>query len=161
MTPDVVGQLWAEALNYYEAGELLYLPADLEREARERQRDNSESGADERIGVIQNFIDTLLPADWNSRSIDSRRRWLLDGDPLRAYGVIQRETVCAVEVLAECFGERIDEKTRYKTRDINALFRIMGLKELPMKRIPLYGVQRLFEVPKRDIFEHQEEENFM
>lgn len=159
MTPDVVGQLWAEALHYYEAGELLYLPADLEREARERQRDNSESGADERIGVIQNFIDTLLPADWNSRSIDSRRRWLLDGDPLRSYGVIQRETVCAVEVLAECFGERIDEKTRYKTRDINALFRLMGLKELPMKRIPLYGKQRLYEVPKRDIFEHEDDEN--
>ena len=159
MTPDVVGQLWAEALHYYEAGELLYLPADLEREARERQRDNSESGADERIGVIQNFIDTLLPDDWNSRSIDSRRRWLLDGDPLRSYGVIQRETVCAVEVLAECFGERIDEKTRYKTRDINALFRLMGLKELPMKRIPLYGKQRLYEVPKRDIFEHEDDEN--
>ena len=159
MTPDVVDQLWAEALHYYEAGELLYLPADLECEARDRQRDNSESGADERIGVIQNFIDTLLPADWNSRSIDSRRRWLLDGDPLRAYGVIQRETVCAVEVLAECFGERIDEKTRYKTRDINALFRLMGLKALPMKRIPLYGKQRLYEVPKRDIFEHEDDEN--
>lgn len=158
LTDEVIGQLWAEALHYYEQGEHLYLPAGLEREARDRQRDNSESGADERIGIIQTYISTLLPTDWSSRSIENRRRWLQDGDPLKEYGVIQRETVCAVEVLAECFGERIDEKTRYKTRDINALFRLMGLKELPMRRVPLYGVQRVFEVPKRDEFELKEDE---
>ena len=34
----------------------------------------------------------------------------------------------------------------------------MGLKELPMRRIPIYGVQRLFEVPKRSNFELSDEE---
>lgn len=158
LTDDVVAQLWAEALHYYEHGEQLYLPAELEKQARERQVENSESGADERIGIIHTYINKLLPTDWASRSIESRRRWLSDGDPLQAYGVVQRETVCAVEVLAECFGERIDEKTRYKTRDINALFRLMGLRELPTaRRVPLYGLQRLFEVPKRTEFELAEE----
>lgn len=159
LTDEVVAQLWAEALHYYEQGEELYLSPELEKQARERQVENSESGADERIGIIQTYINKLLPTDWANSSIESRRRWLQDGDPLQAYGVIQRETVCAVEVLAECFGERIDEKTRYKTRDINALFRLMGLKELPMRRVPIYGVQRLFEVPKRsnlDICEDEE-----
>lgn len=156
LTDDVVGQLWAEALHLYEQGEQLYLPYELEQQARDRQRENSESANDERIGVIQSYISTLLPSDWYSRSIESRRRWLADGDPLKMIGVIQRETVCAVEVLAECFGERIDEKTRYKTRDINALFRLMGLEELPMRRVPIYGVQRQFAVPKKEEFEYEE-----
>ena len=150
LTEAVVAQLWAEALHYYNQGEPLYLPAELERQARERQRENSESGNDERMGIIQQYINTLLPEDWSSRSIESRRRWLQDGDPLQMRGVIQRETVSAVEVLAECFGERIDERTRYKTRDINALFRLMGLKELSTKRLPLYGTQRVFSVAKNE-----------
>lgn len=154
LTEDVVAQLWGEALHYYEEGELLYLPIELEKQARERQRDNSESGADERIGIIQQYISTLLPSDWSSRSIESRRRWLQDGDPLKMTGVVQRETVCAVEVLAECFGERIDEKTRYKTRDINALFRLMGLREIGRERIPLYGLQRLFAVEKNEEYDY-------
>ena len=73
-------------------------------------------------------------------------------------GVIQRETVCAVEVLAECFGERIDERTRYKTRDINALFRLMGLREIERERISIYGRQRLFAVEKNENYDYVEEE---
>ena len=158
LTEHVRGQLWAEAYHYYSQGEVLYLPRELERESRERQVENSESGNDERIGIITTYINKLLPADWSSRSIESRRRWLIDGDPLQMLGVKRRETVCAVEVLAECFGERIDDKTRYKTRDINALFRHMGLKELPRRRVPIYGVQRVFEVPCEQDFDLVEED---
>lgn len=150
LTEPVVAQLWAEALHYYELGEPLYLPVDLEKQARERQRDNSESNADERIGIIQSFMQKLLPYDWDSRTLENRRWWMADSDPLKQPGTVRRETICAVEVLAECFGERIDERTRYKTRDINALFRLMGLEELAMKRVPIYGMQRLFKVPEED-----------
>lgn len=159
LSDDVVAQLWAEAVHRYRAGEQLYLPAALERQAREVQRANSESGADERIGIIATYMNTLLPTTWSSMSIDSRRLWLRDADPLRAVGVTRRQTICAVEVLAECFGERIDEKTRYKTRDINALFRLMGLKELTTKRLPIYGTQRVFEVPAVDDFEYENDVN--
>ncbi len=159
LTDDVVGQIWAEALHYYEAGEALYLPKDLEMRARERQCESSESGNDERIGIINTFIHKLLPADWSSRTPEARRLWLMGGDPLQQVGLVRRETVCAVEILAECFGDKMDERTKYRAREINAILRQMGLKELSRRRLPNYGLQRVFEVPREDFdFEGQKNE---
>lgn len=149
----VVGQIWAEALHLYKSGEALYLPKDLELQARERQRESSESGNDERIGVINTFIHKLLPADWSSRTPEARRLWLMGGDPLQQIGLTRREYVCAVEILVECFGEKLDDRTKYRAREINAILRQMGLKELPRRRLPNYGLQRVFEVPREDDFD--------
>lgn len=160
LTDEVVNQLWAEAVHRYNEGEALYLPAELEKLSRSIQAENSETAQDERIGIIWEYINTLLPHDWSRRSTESRRAWLREGDPLNSYAVTRRTTVSAIEVLAECFGERVDERTRYKTRDVNALLRAMGLVELPkMERLPLYGKQRVYAVPEQQNLEFDGEEN--
>lgn len=138
-------QLWAEAVHYYDEHEPLYLSITLERKAREKQRDFNELANDERIGIIQQYLDTLLPADWETRSMERRRAYFKNADPLDSQGVTQRTEVSAVEVLWECFGQPMDDKARYKTREIGELMsRVPGWEKGGRKRIAMYGSQRVW-----------------
>lgn len=145
LTPEVVGQLWAEALSLYES-EPLYLSAEQEEEVRELQAAHSETAEDDRIGVIQDFLRIPLPVDWGSRSVEARRLFFVNKDALTEAGAVARTLVSAVEVLVECFGERVDEKTRYRTREINALLEEMGLEPYGRNYQGPYGRQRCWKV---------------
>ena len=64
---------------------------------------------------------------------------------MEAEGVLIRTEVSTVEILYELFGESLDEKLRYKSREINALFEwIPGWERGDRKRITGYGLQRLW-----------------
>jgi len=115
-----VGQVWAEAVNYYRAGELLYLSAELEEQAADKQADHLET--DERAGGIQRYLDTLLPSQWEEMDAHQRRSFLL-GDTLQEPGTKKRERVCVAEVWVELFGRPQSEMTRYNTRDIHTILR--------------------------------------
>ncbi len=56
MTENEVRQIWAEALYRYNAGEKIYLEQDLERVAKEMQRNAMES--DPRQGIIEEYLDS-------------------------------------------------------------------------------------------------------
>ena len=59
----------------------------------------------------------------------------------------QRKTITAVEVLAECFGQTIDERTRYRTKEINQILRSFGwLRDVGRRRDTVYGQQRTYEI---------------
>ena len=145
-------QVWAEAMYNYNLGEPLYLDADLERLAREKQDEYNELSDDSRRGVIEEFLNTPLPLDWRSRSIDQRIAYFKTNssgsDFSREEGVEQRATVSAVEILVECFRQPLDEKARYKTREINHIMKnLPGWRETDRKvTIPAYGSQqRIYE----------------
>ena len=138
-------QLWAEAVHRWKQGEqFARLSDEMAREARERQEAHNEMESDDRIGIIESFIHRPVPGDWESRDAAARQAFFkmnaAPDDPIR------RETICAVEVLVECFGERLDEKTRYRTRDINYILRRMGLRDLGRRYDPVYGRQRRYEI---------------
>lgn len=138
-------QVWAEAKTRYKRKEPLYLPPDLEQQARLNQKRFNDLAGDERIGMMQQYLDTLLPADWETRSLERRRAYFRQTDPLDAQGVLRREEVSAVEILCELFGQAMDEKARYKTREINALMEwVPNWEKGDSKRIPGYGKQRLW-----------------
>lgn len=138
-------QVWAEAVHRYDTGEDLFLAPEFEKEARQTQVDYNELASDERVGIIQRFLDIKLPLDWETRSIDLRRAYFRDIDPLSAEGIMERTSVSAVEILVECFGEKIDDKVRYKTRDINAIMNSMPEWEFSGKeRLSVYGQQRVY-----------------
>ena len=149
LTPEYRDQLWAEADTRYGRGEKLHLPYHLEQQARDKQAEYNELACDERIGIIQQFLDTLLPADWETRSIERRRAFFRQTDPLCSDGVTRRETISAVEILSECFGQSIDEKSKYKTREINELMKKMpGWERDGWKRTSQYGLQRMWKRSK-------------
>ena len=56
-------QIWAEAKYYYEKGEKLYLEGDMISAAEELQREAME--VDERQGMVEEYLDTLLPENWD------------------------------------------------------------------------------------------------
>ncbi len=143
-------QIWAEAVHRFKEGERLYLPRELEKVAQQRQDDHNEVAADERIGVIEAFIRKEIPENWEDMSVSQRRdyfRFGNGGDVTALIGTKRRATITAVEVLAECFSQPIDERTRYRTKEINQILRSFGwLRDVGRRRDAVYGQQRTYEI---------------
>ena len=112
LTPETVRQVWAEAVELFKKGEKLYLPKDLERVAREVQETYEEENP--RAGIVLDYLERLLPEDWDERDLYSRRQWL-ESDAL---GTVQRETVCTLEIWAEALNGSPDRLDRYASKEI-------------------------------------------
>lgn len=142
LTPETVRLIWAEAVELYKAGEPLYLPRELEAVAREIQETYEEENP--RAGLIQDYLERMLPEDWSSRDLYSRRQWL----ETDAEGTVKRTTVCTMEIWAEALGGNPDKLDRYAGKEIREIlarlpeWRNMGSKKLTIKP---YGRQRYFE----------------
>lgn len=142
LTPEAVRQVWGEAVAIYKAGEPLYLPKDLEREAREIQETYEEENP--RAGIVADYLDRLLPEDWGTMDLFARRTWLESG----AQGTVRRTVVCTMEIWAEALGgnpERIDRYAGKEIRDILARLPDWRHKGNKTRTIKPYGRQRYYE----------------
>lgn len=147
LTPEEVAQVWAEAVSLYKHGEKLYLSKEVEAEAFQKQTEHRE--IDDRTGIIQRYLDTLLPTNWLDMDIHERRAFL-SGDELQPEGTERRKKVCIAEIWVELFGRAQSEMTRYNTRDLHNI-----LKSLPdweeakaaTCRFRIYGTQKYY-LPK-------------
>lgn len=119
---DEVGLWWAEALHLYRQGELVYLDEALTEFAKQVQKGHTEQ--DDRAEIIATYLDTLLPAKWESMSVWDRREFL-KGDPLSAKGVNLREKVTALEVWTECLESNIKDFNSYNSRPIHQILENM------------------------------------
>ncbi len=142
LTPETVKQVWAEAVELYKAGEDLYLPRKLEAVAREVQEAYEEENP--RAGIIVDYLDRRLPAGWESMDLYARRSFL-EGE---AEGVIERQTVCIMEIWAEALNGNPDKLDRYaikEIRDIMAGLPDWGRQKNKLTTIRPYGRQRYYE----------------
>ena len=146
----VVPQLWAEAYQLYKNGEKLFLTPEEEKQAEMEQTAALES--DVREGMIAEYLNTLLPEDWDKMDL-AERRGFLRGDQFTGgnrTGTIQRTTVCAVEIWAECFGKDPSTIKCSDTYDIfGMLMKIGGWEKYSgnmngLLRRPPYGPQRCY-----------------
>lgn len=146
----VVPQLWAEAYQLYKNGEKLFLTPEEEKQAEMEQTAALES--DVREGMIAEYLKALLPEDWDKMDL-AERRGFLRGDQFiggNRTGTIQRTTVCAVEIWAECFGKDPSTIKRSDTYDIfGMLMKIGGWEKYSgntngLLRRPPYGPQRCY-----------------
>ena len=144
---ETIGQIWAETLLYVEQGEKLYLDAAMEVLARQEQMNALET--DEREGVIEDYLETPLPDRWNGMSLRDRQEYLRGEDSLvgdRLTGENRRETVCTLEIWCECLYRDRTNLRRTDSNELTAILERLGWKRREKKeRIPLYGVQCLFE----------------
>lgn len=151
-------QLWAEAVQRYKDGEKLYLPKDLEGEARQRQKDYSDENDDPLQGALATFVDTLLPADWDSWDLKRRRAYISNPDPLDEDGTVKRDRICAAEFICERLGrDMTDKEYKYLARRVcKYLDNMPGWERLSTTKhaAKLYGVQkgfrRILDIPKID-----------
>ena len=144
-----VQQIWAETLAYVKNGEKLYLDSTLEQLAKSEQREALES--DEREGLVREYIDTLLPEEWDQMDLFERKNFL-NGSEFggeKRQGTIRRESVSNMEIWCECFGKERANLKRVDANEISAIMtRIGGWERSKIKvRLPLYGPQWIY-VPK-------------
>lgn len=140
--PGEVDQIWAEALELWKKGEIIYLTEEQEKLAANAQEEHKE--INEKEGVILKYLDTLLPVNWDEMDI-FRRRDFLDGTDLQE-GEIKRDKVCVLEIWCECFGKnKADMKKSDSIELNNILNRLKGWgKSNAGTRFKLYGKQRYY-----------------
>lgn len=142
LTQDEVDQIWAEAYYLVKQGEKLYFDDEESELAKESQTEHS--AVDERTGLVEQYLNRLLPKDWDKKDLYDRRSWL--DDPLAEAGSVQRDFVCTAEIWCECLGKDKNDMTRYNTKDINSLMASLPNWEFvsSTKNFPIYGKQRFY-----------------
>lgn len=142
----IVDQVWAEAYLIYLAGEDLYLDKATEVLAKEVQVEHMEY--DMRVGMVGNYLDTLVPDDWKDKNIYERRAWLQEHkDGITAEGTMIRKQVSVAEIYCELFGGHMKDLTSYIGRDYNNVMRQQKgwVKTKKLVSQNNYGRQYIFE----------------
>lgn len=145
-----VDQIWAEAMVKYRAGEELFLKGEVAAQAYQAQQQAME--ADDREGIIMEYLDRLLPENWAGMDLYQRRSFLggseFDGNSTK--GTIRRDKVCIMEIWCECFGKERQNLKRTDSYEIEGILnRIGGWGKLTSNKTgktyyPLYGPQKTF-----------------
>ncbi|QRV71365.1 virulance-associated protein E / DNA primase [Corynebacterium phage CL31] len=153
LKPETIDQIWAEAVHYNKENEPLHLEGALADAATQRQTESVET--DDRVGIVQDYLDQILPAAWDHMDL-SARRYYLDSGTLPAgenYGpnpwgdAKQRTSVSKIEIWTECFGRKPEDMKRTDSYEISGIMAQLPEWEDTGKRVPLhiYGRQRVFE----------------
>lgn len=141
-------QIWAEAVERYNEGEPLFLNAEMEAEARQRQQQFNDNADDPLVGMVQAYLDAKLPPDWETYDLNRRRAYIKNPDPLDAEATEPRTKACAAEFLCENMNANLSDKDfKYKARQVNKIIAEMGWIKATSMRFTIYGIQRGFRKP--------------
>ena len=142
MTDEEVDQIWAEALEYYKGGESLKLSVESDVIAFGEQTRAMEK--DERQGLVEEYLNTLLPDNWDGMDLYARRNFLTD--KIGAVGTVERKAVSNAEIWCECYGKNLSEMKASDSYAIASLMvQIDGWnRSNKTRRLPMYGKQRLY-----------------
>jgi hypothetical protein len=127
----------------YKKGEALFLPAELEAAARNVQETFEEENP--KVGIVAQYLDRLLPPDWEEKDLYSRRTWLEGNEA----GSVKRSRVCSYEIWAEALGQSPDRLDRYamkEVRDIMSKFPQWKHQGNAKATIKPYGLQRFYKL---------------
>jgi putative DNA primase/helicase len=140
-TPEYRAQIWAEAVQLYKDGETLFLSPEIEAMAAEIQKAHIET--DPRQGMVEKYLDTLLPSNWAELDTLDRKLYLNDLDPLSAIGTLQRNRVCVAEIWSECLGNNEKDINKFNTKDLHNIMKNMAGWVQNEKRVKFkkYGLQ--------------------
>ena len=143
-----VDQIWAEALYRYEQGEELYLKGDVSKMAKIAQQEAMES--DDREGIILDYLETLLPTNWNEMTLYERRAYLNNKELIESKGIVRKSEICIMEIWCECFFRERQDLKRTDSYEIEGILnRIGGWERMTSNksgkiRFEIYGPQRAF-----------------
>lgn len=142
-------QIWAEAVQAWCDDEPLHLPAELETEVRQVQASCNDDSDDPMKGMVELFLQTKLPVDWDSWDLRRRRAYYNQPDPLEEIGTVEREYVCAAEFICERLQRDMQDKDyKYLARRICKILDALKWERIGSKRYAtLYGVQKTFKRP--------------
>lgn len=113
---DEVDQLWAEAKEYWEQGEPLFLDSEMEKIAKEEQEAHREQSV--REGLIHDFLSKPIPKDWQKWDYLQRLAFW-SGSEQGDLELVERDRVCALEVWCEALGGDKKNMRQSDTKEIN------------------------------------------
>lgn len=137
-------QVWAEAKELWRIDDDLTLSPELRSVALEVQ--NRAQAEDAWLGMVREFLDEEVPADWARYSLDQRRAWWADefGQKAAADKVL-RQTICVPEIWCELMGRPRSELDRQKSQRIAVILRAApGWEEVGPRKSTAYGTQKTF-----------------
>lgn len=145
-----IDQVWAEAIQAYKDGESLFLSGEVAQMAYAKQQEAMES--DDREGLVQDYLDRLLPENWDNMDLYQRRTFLGGGefDDTPTEGTVRRERVCIMEIWCECFGKERQNLKKADSYELEGILNKIGGWERytgnasGKMRISGYGIQRAF-----------------
>ena len=129
----------------WKSGEKLYLEGELAAESEKAQRSAME--ADDRVGLVEEYLNTPLPEKWADMDLYERRNYLSDRkDPTLPKGTVVRRKVCNAEIWTECFGRPLADMKPTDSYAIAALMMQVEGWERTGERcnLPIYGQQRMY-----------------
>ncbi len=136
-------QIWAEAVFLWKvAGEPLY-PSPEQEEIANKERE-SHRETNEKEGLILEYLDKLLPENWDDLDLYKRRSYLQGMDVLD--GTVKREIVCVLEIWCECLEKNRADLKRADSLEIAGILNNLDGWEAAEKReyVSLYGRQRVY-----------------
>ena len=137
-------QFWSEAKEIYESGEELYLEGSLLDIATDYQNEALEQ--DERVGIVEQYLNRLLPKNWHEMDLYKRRSFLNGDDFICEKGTIQRTEVSNAEIWCECFGKSQSDLKSNDSYQLAAIMKQIGGWERTstIRNLPIYGRQRIY-----------------
>ncbi len=145
MAQEDVDQIWGEVGYVVAEGESLILSGSIAEEAIKKQKDALVS--DPRESMVQEFLETVLPADWYSKGKGTRQDYFSYEAGTVPEDGIYRARVCYQEIWCECFGypeKTLGVKERFQIRGI--MERIEGWRRADNRqKVPGYGLQTVYE----------------
>lgn len=151
---EYVGQVWAEAVHIWKTSRDEYglernpeLFLSVEEEAAAESVRSMATEEDSMTGLIQAYLDTLVPENWVEMSPEERISWLRDEEQGIVSGTHPIDVVCSLEI-----WEIALQRERGKHSRVDILQITNALKQLPgwfgpmpkPTRLPFYGPQRVF-----------------
>ena len=143
LTPEIVDQLWAEAVVRFHAGEELILRDALQKAALAEQQAHTERDPWE--GDVLEFLAKPVPLDWAKRSIDARVCYW-ETDPSGDIPTTSRASVCVNEIWREILDSTGKAPDRQQSKRIAAILNALPgwqAGKYPQRCGP-YGVQRIW-----------------
>ena len=137
---DDVAQIWAEVKICYELGESLLLSPEAAALAETAQLEAME--ADDRQGIVEEYLQRKLPDGWENLDYD-RRMLFLDSDE---EGTRERQTVSNIEIWTEALRNSAKAMEPKDARAVTAMMmRIPGWDKTGERLfVPGYGRQRVY-----------------
>ena len=148
----VVDQLWAEAVQYVDAGELPYFDAASDPEAFEQWNElvNTHEEEDPNLTLLQEALDKPIPENWNQMPRGERYAYMHDEFTGMVGKLVRRDHVCINEVRFDIFGEDFRRVQAANGAGRYVYSRLMaqmpGWKKTGRQmRCGVYGMQRVYE----------------
>ena len=143
LTQDDIDQLWAEAYERYKNGERnIVLSKEAEKFAETARKNALEK--DDRVGLVEAYLERKLPYDWDTRDLDERLDFLRSDEK----GAVERTQVCTFEIWAECLGHyNWKDAKKNELDEVRSILRALGWgskRTIKTQRHRIYGSIRPF-----------------